>query len=157
MNHKTDELLAPALHFSVQLSPTPRGARLARLLGAERLRAWELPYGVADAAEHVMAELAANAAIHARVPGRDFRVALRVTDGGRTLRVEVTDTRADRLPSRRPPGLGLVIVEALAGRWGVALGPVPRKTVWAEWDLVAPGRGFPGSGGPGGLPKETKE
>jgi hypothetical protein len=29
-------------------------------------------------------------------------------------------------------GRGLVIVEALADRWGVELGPRPRKTVWAE-------------------------
>jgi len=27
---------------------------------------------------------------------------------------------------------GLVIVEALADRWGVIPGPPPRKTVWAE-------------------------
>lgn len=33
-------------------------------------------------------------------------------------------------------GRGLLIVEALADRWGVVEGPVPRKTVWAELDLV---------------------
>lgn len=35
-----------------------------------------------------------------------------------------------------PCGRGLVIVAALAGRWGVVEGPVPRKTVWAEIDLA---------------------
>lgn len=52
--------------------------------------------------------------------------------------IEVTDTRDDLLPGVREAapdsesGRGLVIVEALADRWGVGLGPRPRKTVWAE-------------------------
>ncbi|MES5816345.1 hypothetical protein [Streptomyces sp. RG80] len=34
-------------NFSVQLSATPRGARLARLLATEQLRSWELPFDAA--------------------------------------------------------------------------------------------------------------
>lgn len=34
-------------------------------------------------------------------------------------------------------GRGLLIVGALADRWGVVPGPCPRKTVWAEIDLGA--------------------
>ncbi|WP_416977656.1 ATP-binding protein [Streptomyces sp. T028] len=121
-------------HFSVLLSPTPRGARLARLLATEHLR----PLGLfpLDRVEHIVAELAANAISHGRVPGRDFRLKLYVV--GDTLRIEVTDTRGDRLPSaqRTAPdnesGRGLVLVDALADRWGVAEGPAPLKTVWAE-------------------------
>ncbi|MCE3030147.1 ATP-binding protein, partial [Streptomyces sp. CMSTAAHL-2] len=74
------------------LSPTPRGARLARLLAAEQLRSWGI---LSDAATHVIAELAANAATHGRVPGRNFQLTLNVV--GDTLRVEVTDTRRERL------------------------------------------------------------
>ncbi|MEV5309660.1 ATP-binding protein [Streptomyces sp. NPDC052610] len=120
-------------NFSLQLSPTPRGARLARLLATEQLRAWGLPL---HPAEHIVAELAANAATHGRAPGRDFRLLLYVVDD--TLRIEVTDTRADRLPRTAPAALdaesgrGLLIVDALADRWGVTQGPPPRKTVWAE-------------------------
>ncbi|ORT59783.1 ATP-binding protein [Streptomyces sp. CB03238] len=119
-------------HFSVQLSSTRRGARLARLLAVEQLRSWGLPF---DAAAQVVAELAANAVVHGRVPGRDFRLALIVAEG--TLRIEVTDTRGDRMPVVRKPsgaesGRGLLLVEVLADRWGVTPGPVPRKTVWAE-------------------------
>ncbi|MGW7492734.1 ATP-binding protein [Streptomyces luteogriseus] len=120
-------------NFSVPLSSTPRGARLARLLTTEQLRTWGIPL---DPAEHLVAELAANAVTHGRVPGRDFRLTLYVV--GDTLRIEVTDTRDDRLPHREPltpdgeSGRGLVLVEALADRWGVAHGPTPRKTVWAE-------------------------
>ncbi|MDQ0776706.1 anti-sigma regulatory factor (Ser/Thr protein kinase) [Streptomyces aurantiacus] len=123
-------------NFTVLLSPTPRGARLARRLTTEQLRSWELPLDP-DRAEHIVAELAANAITHGRVPGRDFRLTLYVIGG--TLRIEVTDARGDR-PVPRPQhptltaesGRGLAIVEALADRWGVTQGPPPRKTVWAE-------------------------
>ncbi|MEU6139280.1 ATP-binding protein [Streptomyces sp. NPDC047081] len=123
-------------NFTVLLSPTPLGARLARLLTADQLRTWGLPL---DPAEHIVAELAANAATHGRVPGRDFRLTLYVV--GNTLRIEVTDTRGDhmpKLPQGAPDtesGRGLLLVEALAHRWGVATGPYPRKTVWAEVGL----------------------
>ncbi|WNM35667.1 ATP-binding protein [Streptomyces sp. Li-HN-5-11] len=120
-------------NFTVLLSPTPRGARLARLLATEQLRTWGLP---SDPAELIVAELAANAATHGRVQGRDFRLTLYVV--GDTLRIEVTDTRGDHLPHLTAPspdadsGRGLLLVDALADRWGVAPGPRPRKTVWAE-------------------------
>ncbi|ANS66335.1 regulatory protein [Streptomyces lincolnensis] len=120
-------------NFSVQLSPTPRGARLARLLATEQLRTWGLPL---DPARQIIAELATNAATHSRIPGRDFRLTLYVV--GDTLRIEVTDTCGDREPRPQVPdldaesGRGLVLVEALAEKWGVSLGPRPRKTVWAE-------------------------
>ncbi|MFJ9247727.1 ATP-binding protein [Streptomyces sp. NPDC101776] len=120
-------------NFTVLLSPTPRGARLARLLAKEQLRSWEVPL---DRAEHIVAELAANAVTHGRVAGRDFRLTLYVVAG--TLRIEVSDTRGDRLPRLQlgdpgaESGRGLLLVDALADRWGVAPGPHPRKTVWAE-------------------------
>ncbi|OSP42953.1 hypothetical protein B7767_12760 [Streptomyces sp. 13-12-16] len=138
-SEKSTQLLSSADHFSVLLSPTPRGARLARLLATDWMRGRNLPHPTTEAAEHLVAELAANAATHGRLTGRDFRLAL-LTDGA-TLRIEVTDTRGDDLPSRRAPapdaesGRGLLLVEALADRWGVDLGPVPCKTVWAELDL----------------------
>ncbi|WP_338495219.1 ATP-binding protein [Streptomyces sp. SJL17-4] len=135
----TTQVLSLARHFTVLLSPTPRGARLARLLAVEWLRDQEVPYEATEAATHVVAELAANAATHGRVAGRSFRLALLGREG--VLRIEVTDTRGERLPRAQPPrpegdsGRGLILVEALADRWGVELGPVPRKTVWAELDL----------------------
>ncbi|MFI7410547.1 ATP-binding protein [Streptomyces sp. NPDC049627] len=152
----TAQLHNPIRNFSVQLSPTPRGARLARLLATEQLRSWGLPL---DPAAHVVAELAANAVTHGRIPGRDFLLLLYVV--GDTLRIEVTDTRADRLPHTERPtpdaesGRGLAIVDALADRWGVTPGLPPRKTVWAEIDL-SPEPGEPCSGATGGLPQETQ-
>lgn len=123
----------PAPNFSIQLSPTPRGARLARLLATEQLRSWGLPL---DPAALIVAELAANAVVHGRAAGRDFRLTLYPV--GDVLRIEVTDTRGDRLPERVRPapdadsGRGLLLVDAFADRWGTAPGPAPRKTVWAE-------------------------
>ncbi|MFE1286513.1 ATP-binding protein [Streptomyces sp. NPDC058751] len=143
----------PVRNFSVLLSPTPRGARLARLLATEQLRSWELPLSPAD---QVVAELANNAATHGRVPGRDFRLTLYVI--GDTLRVEMTDTMGDRLPRLGVPeaetesGRGLLLVTAFADRWGVTPGPPPRKTVWAELGLRKPEREVPCLGVTSGLP-----
>ncbi|ANP55830.1 anti-sigma regulatory factor (Ser/Thr protein kinase) [Streptomyces griseochromogenes] len=152
--------IAAIPNFTVQLSPTPRGARLARLLATEQLRTWGLPL---DPAAHIVAEPAANAATHGRVPGRDFRLMLYVVGG--TLRIEVTDTRGDRLPRTQLPsvdaesGRGLVLVDALADRWGVAPGSRPRKTVWAEVRIdrstANPAPVGPCSGGTGSLSRKA--
>lgn len=128
--------------FTVPLSATRRGARLARLLAAEQLRTWDVPL---DPARLIVAELATNAVLHARVPGRSFRLTLTLTAPA-TLRIEVTDTRGDFWPEQQetlgtpdgPPresGYGLLLVGELADRWGVRGDPVPCKTVWAELDL----------------------
>ncbi|MEV5341959.1 ATP-binding protein [Streptomyces sp. NPDC052676] len=145
-------MTAPSAHhraitvrlFTQRLSATPRGARLARRLAVSRLAAWVIPYG-ADASETIaaiVAELAANAATHGRVPGRDFELRLSLVPG--RVRIEVADSRGERRPPGprdvRPPhplaegGWGLVLVDALADRWEV-LDRAPGKTVRAEVDL----------------------
>ncbi|HZF88641.1 ATP-binding protein [Streptomyces sp.] len=130
--------------FTQRLSATPRGARLARHLAVGQLAAWGVPYDTdaSDTVAAVVAELAANAVTHGRVPGRDFELRLSLVPG--TVRIEVTDTRsASRPPGPgdvRPPrplaetGRGLPLVDALADRWEV-LDRVPGKTVRAEVDL----------------------
>ncbi|MFI2435754.1 ATP-binding protein [Streptomyces sp. NPDC018693] len=129
--------------FSQRLSATRRGARLARRFTAQQLHAWGIPYGsdLSETAELIVAELAANAVLHGRVPGRD--IALRLTSGAGTVRVEIADARGERLPvlSSAPPrgdadtGRGLLLVDALATRWGVDTEPGPGKVIWAEVDL----------------------
>ncbi|WP_406496424.1 ATP-binding protein [Streptomyces sp. NBC_00846] len=129
--------------FTVLLSPTRRGARLARLLTVAYLGEWGIP---SESAAQIVAELAANAMVHGRVPGRDFRLDLTIHDGGALLRIEVSDARGERLPpgpggtavpdGDSESGRGLLIVEALADRWGVSPGPFPRKAIWVELDLV---------------------
>lgn len=126
-------------------SSTPRGARLARRLTGQWLDTWGLPYGSSahDAVTLIVAELAANATQHGRVRGRDFRLALR-TVGRATVRVEVTDACAERLPVALTPGSdsttgrGLVLVNALATRWDCRpRAGAPGKTVRAEYDVPA--------------------
>ncbi|MFJ2769102.1 ATP-binding protein [Streptomyces sp. NPDC087300] len=133
---------APVREVAERLSSTPRGARLARRLARYHLDGWGIPYDSdpSNAAEAIVAELAANAVTHGRVPGRDFE--LRLTLHADTLRVEVSDTRVERRPPQDPEppvpdgesGRGLVIVAALAAEWGVTGRPVG-KTVWAELSL----------------------
>ncbi|MCX4787132.1 ATP-binding protein [Streptomyces sp. NBC_01221] len=133
---------APTRQFTVLLSPTRRGARLARLLATAHLGDWGLP---SESAAHIVAELATNATVHGRVRGRDFQLSL-IVHRDALLRIEVTDTRGEQLPPTpgttsapaddAESGRGLLIVEALADRWGIDLGPVPRKTIWAELGLA---------------------
>ncbi|MFF4094938.1 ATP-binding protein [Streptomyces sp. NPDC001834] len=137
---RTTQPRFPGHHFSMRFSSTPRGARLARRLAGERLDAWGIPYGsdVHDTVTLIVAELSANAVSHGHVPGRDFR--LRLSAEGTALRVEVTDTRGERLPALAEPsddldgdgGRGLLLVAALADRWGwYPCADGPGKTVWA--------------------------
>ncbi|MFI7390854.1 ATP-binding protein [Streptomyces tendae] len=130
--------------FVQRFSSTPRGARLARHLVVHRLDAWGVPYGSAlsDTAALLVAELAANAVTHGRVPGRDIEVLLRLD--AYTLRIDVSDSRGERRPTvtavtaapESEHGRGLLLVDALADRWGV-LDRVPvGKTVRAELDLL---------------------
>ncbi len=133
------------LSFEMRSTSTPRGARLARRPAAHRLDVWGIPYGTRPHEEVVLVlgELTANAVRHGHVPGRDFRLLLRVGAPARTVRVEVTDTRGDRTPPdpRELPvpgtedtgGRGLLLVAALAVRWGWhPRRGGPGKTVWAE-------------------------
>ncbi|MFE9138573.1 ATP-binding protein [Streptomyces sp. NPDC007355] len=128
--------------FVQRFSSTPRGARLARRLALHQLHRWDFPYGstISDTVGLLVAELAANAVTHGRVPGRDCELRLSYTPG-LLLRVDVSDTRGEHRPAAVAPGplddggRGLLIVEALASRWAV-LDRVPvGKTVRAELDL----------------------
>ncbi|RSS44544.1 ATP-binding protein [Streptomyces sp. WAC08241] len=138
--------------FAQRFSSTPRGARLARRLAVLQLDRWGVPYDseTSETAALLVAELAANAVTHGRVPGRDCELTLSYTPG-RLLRIDVSDTRGERRPapveqgSLDEGGRGLLLVEALASRWAV-LDRVPvGKTVRAELDLSpGPARTRPG-------------
>lgn len=97
MSSETRRLPATVRHFTQLLSSTRRGARLARLLATGALQTWDVPPAVAERAEHIVAELAANAVFHGRVRGRDFRLGLTLDPAAGTLRAEVTDELAREL------------------------------------------------------------
>ncbi|WP_187645431.1 ATP-binding protein [Streptomyces sp. TRM49041] len=127
--------------FSQRFSATRRGARLARMLTAHQLHVWGVPGDSprCDAVLLVVAELTANAVLHGRVPGRDFALRLVRDRGAGVVRVEVSDTHEGRpvrvgAPVDAERGRGLLLVDAVGSRWGVAARQGPGKTVWAEID-----------------------
>ncbi|MFF9114332.1 ATP-binding protein [Streptomyces massasporeus] len=131
--------LAHQTLLSFRFTASPRGARLARRLASCQMDAWGWRYGtpVHDSVELIVAELAANAVTHGRVPGRDAELRLSREDGGH-VRIEVSDARGERRPETRDAGSGedggrgLLLVTALAVEWGTAPRPgAPGKTVWA--------------------------
>lgn len=108
--------------------------RQVRRLVAETLAAWGGHQ--ADEAVSVVAELAANAVVHA---GSSFTVTLtELADG---LRISVQDgstsmPRASGVSGHEPSGRGLDLVARLARRWG-AVASDGGKVVWAELDRVS--------------------
>lgn len=132
------ELRSLALRFPA----SPRGAQLARRHAVR----WMEERGHPPASDAscalalVVGELAANAVQHGRVPGREFGLRLALDRAGGLLRVEVADAAcAKRLPTAAPSsypegesGRGLLLVDALALRWGSEPRSPVGKTVWAE-------------------------
>ncbi|WP_254667838.1 ATP-binding protein [Streptomyces griseus] len=115
----------------------------ARAVLRASLGEWRAAQTVCEAGELVLSELVTNA-LHVQVP-EDRMIGVRIECRGRggLLRLEVSDAGEGRPVVQRPgelatTGRGLLLVEALAHRWGVderqdGIG----KTVWAE--LLAPG------------------
>ena len=107
-----------------------RSSSLARHFVAERLIAWGRE-SVVDDASIVVAELATNAMLHAR---SEFIVSLSFQSDA--VRVSVRDASSS-LPAMQDPtpdsisGRGLVLVSAVAQRWGTEL-LADGKVVWAE-------------------------
>ncbi|MGV9568198.1 ATP-binding protein [Streptomyces nigra] len=146
MNQATPHVGTPVGTFTQLLSSTRRGARLARLLAVTELRSWGVSQDLTDRAALVVAELAANAVLHGRVPGRCFRLTLVLGPAAGRLRVEVSDARGDLHPLPCPTataldplstgGRGLTLVTALADHWDCVPYPPTGKTVRAV--LTAP-------------------
>jgi anti-sigma regulatory factor (Ser/Thr protein kinase) len=99
----------------------------------------------ADAVALLVAELSSNAVLHGRVPGRDFELRLTYDRAVGLVRVEVSDTHPGQpkppesspAPETADGGRGLLLVDAVASRWGVSERPGPGKTVWAECAMEA--------------------
>ncbi|MEU1351169.1 ATP-binding protein [Streptomyces sp. NPDC005795] len=111
-----------------------RSVRAAREFVREVLADWGAGEAWADDVVLCVSELATNALVHGVPPGRGYRVMLWLRDEGQ-VRVEVHDS-GDGEPGVRESdgesGRGLVIVDALADRWGVGE-RVPGKVVWCEF------------------------
>ncbi|MBQ1095502.1 ATP-binding protein [Streptomyces sp. b94] len=116
-------------------------ARHVRRIVRSYLRDWDLTE-LADAVELGVTELLANVVRH--VPDRRCTLLLLRQAGGGGVRVEVADG-SPRLPvlagevpdDDAEGGRGLVLLDAVAGKWGVAPGPGGGKTVWFECEDAA--------------------
>ncbi|MGW6599402.1 ATP-binding protein [Streptomyces sp. NPDC055036] len=119
--------IAPQLH----LVATVRHAIVAAL------RLWGVPE-VADDMGLIATELVANAIHHGNPGGVTAILTVRSSDAV----LEVQDDNGGRPAIRQATevdegGRGLILVQALADRWGYRPGSCGRKTVWAS--LALPG------------------
>ncbi len=123
--------------FTRRMPPTSASVFLSRRSARQMLSAWAIAPATIEAAELVVSELMTNAARQSEEP-----VGIVLSWSGSVVRIEVADSshRMPALPNREvdadaTSGRGLLLVEALADRWGVeesddGLG----KLVWAELD-----------------------
>lgn len=133
INRWRDARLGSQRRLSVTLPTEPQAPRAARQATEQALIAWRLTH-LADTAVLLVSELVTNAVRHARTPVTEMGLWLE-TDG-EWLCIEVEDADP-RLPQPRTltgpeeSGLGFVLVDALADKWGV-YETASGKVVWAE-------------------------
>jgi serine/threonine-protein kinase RsbW len=135
---RAEEAPAPRRNVQMTLPKADDAVRLARHATRSALAGWQLAQ-LEEAAILLVSELVTNAVRHAR----DTRaVALRLRATGTWLRIEIHDGDP-RWPRPRTPaacdesGFGLVLVDALADKWGVRESGTG-KAVWAELDAGTP-------------------
>jgi anti-sigma regulatory factor (Ser/Thr protein kinase) len=127
--------------LDVRLAPT-RGAPALARRALDRLRG-SVPDDVLADLRLVASEFVANAVLHAGLaPGQVIELGVRVA-GGRT-RLQVDDPGRGFGPRPLPDPdaeriRGLVLVEAIASRWGISRRE--RTRVWAELDHDRPADG----------------
>lgn len=115
---------------TVTLPATVSSPRLARRFVADTLRTWTVD-GLVERAELVVSELVTNAIRHASGESR-----IVVSDEGLSVRIVVADVGDGGVVVRQPQledvgGRGLVLVEAIADRWG-ASHEGSEHVVWCE-------------------------
>ncbi|OIK24615.1 ATP-binding protein [Streptomyces malaysiense] len=130
--------------YSQTFPCAPETAGLGRRLVRHALGAWHLDH-LTDAAELIVSELVANASRH--TPCHSIHLLVGRPSPARA-HIGVVDRAPSRLPVLSPGGAddesgrGLLLIDALADRWGYTLlgshplrGPWGKKT-WAELDAA---------------------
>lgn len=122
----------PTTHYRMRITVGEHSVRHIRRIVRSLLAEWELAELV-DAVELGVTELVTNVVRH--VPDRRCEVVVLRTAG---VRVEVTDSYPQRpvvcgaLTADAEGGRGLVLLGAVADKWGVAGAAGGGKTVWFE-------------------------
>jgi anti-sigma regulatory factor (Ser/Thr protein kinase) len=125
--------------MTVTLPATGRAAGLARQATRDALAAWQVAY-LEETAVLLVSELVGNVLRHARA--RALAMALYLDLEVSSLLIEVHDTDPHEPRPRTPgtleeSGFGFVLIEALAGKWGVRQTEIG-KAVWVELDAGQP-------------------
>ncbi len=124
--------------MTLTLPATGQAAGLARRAARDVLSSWHLAH-LEETAVLLVSELVSNVLRHART--RALAMALCLEPEGALL-IEVHDADPHEPRPRTPGGLdesgfGFVLVEALAGKWGVRQ-TATGKAVWVELDARQP-------------------
>jgi serine/threonine-protein kinase RsbW len=122
-------------HLQLTLPASGQPVRLARQVTREVLGAWRLAHAE-ETAVLLVSELVTNAARHA---GDTDAITLELAAAPTWLRIEVYRCRPGLGVPRTPgefdeSGLGLVLVDSLASRWGVRE-TMTGNIAWAELDV----------------------
>jgi anti-sigma regulatory factor (Ser/Thr protein kinase) len=123
-------MVSPTSQAQCGFESDPASAAAGRSFVVDALESWGYG-GSTDDAALVTSELVANAVAHGRAP---IELGVRGSNSG--VRIEVTDAGDGRPEIRETSpleagGLGLVLVAAVARRWGW-IQRATGKTVWAE-------------------------
>lgn len=117
------------------LPARPGSVHLARRFARQLLSSWDISVAVIDNAELAVSELVTNAARHS-----EDGLEVTLEHDARVLRIVVFDTShrlplvADAVAEDATSGRGLMLIEAVADRWGVDSTGLSKR-VWAEFDL----------------------
>jgi anti-sigma regulatory factor (Ser/Thr protein kinase) len=134
----SDELPALDVAATLRLPPVPTSAKAARKFITDFCGAAEMPEEVCQTAALIVSELVTNAIIHGRTSAT-----IEVHPPGDVLRVAVRDDNpvlppvGDKPDLNAESGRGLMIVRALADRWGIERA-ADGKAVWFELSVRDP-------------------
>ncbi|NJP50702.1 ATP-binding protein [Streptomyces sp. SBST2-5] len=136
--------------WDLAFTAEPKEVAGLRRVMRSHLALWEL-HEVIDQAQLCVSELVANVITHV---GPGTPATLGVSMNGMRLRIEVRDPDTRALPTlldanmESEGGRGMALIDALAERWGVELGP-DRKVTWCELatGLTSPSTPVETSGG----------
>ncbi len=128
-----------ARQMTVTLPATGRAAGLARQATRDALAVWQVAH-LEETAVLLVSELVGNVLRHART--RVLAMALCLDLEATSLLIEVHDADPHEPRPRTPAtldesGFGFVLIEALAGKWGVRQTEIG-KAVWVELDARQP-------------------